>query len=320
MQLIQFDTIYSALQEATTVEEIKEGHDKLEALRYYVQQQRLGYEIGYKIAKAKLDYERKGGEILKSFNLNGGDRKSLSSLERVKLSDIDIGHNYSAKWQKVSSLSQQVYQDYLTETLGKKEIPTTNGLLKLCKELKREVERQEQIESIQKAEKATGQYDVIVVDPPWSYEKRPDDILHRAANPYPPMTIEEISALEIPNLAVENCILWLWTTNAFMEEAHEIARMWRFEKKTILTWVKDKMGLGDWLRGQTEHCLMCIKGKPIINLTNQTTVIYGPLRQHSRKPDEFYQLVDELCYGSKLELFSRQEREGWTIHGIEQKF
>jgi len=191
------------------------------------------------------------------------------------------------------------------------------GKAKTVKESKKKINRQKQIEAIETTTWPQGKYHVIAIDPAWSYDNRPDDSTHRAANPYPSMTLEEIKALAVPGLALDDCILWLWTTNAFMEEAHQVARHWGFTKKTILTWVKDNMGTGDWLRGQTEHCLMCIKGKPVVNLTNQTTVIHGPLREHSRKPDSFYELVEELCPGKKIELFARQKRTGWEAHGNE---
>lgn len=161
----------------------------------------------------------------------------------------------------------------------------------------------------------TGPFRVIVADPPWPYASRAEDVTHRASNPYPSMTIDEIKALPVRELADQNAILWLWTTNAHLPEAFAVVRAWGFEHKTVLTWVKDRMGTGDWLRGQTEHCIMAVRGKPVVTLTNQTTVIHGPLREHSRKPDEFYALVEGLCPGSKLELFSRQQRDGWTAHG-----
>ncbi|MGH7963321.1 MAG: MT-A70 family methyltransferase, partial [Candidatus Binatia bacterium] len=94
-----------------------------------------------------------------------------------------------------------------------------------------------------------GPYRVIVVDPPWQYHNRADDDTHRAANPYPSLSLDEIRALPIGEMAEEDCILWLWTTNAHLPEAFGIVQAWGFEYKTLLTWVKDKMGLGDWLRG-----------------------------------------------------------------------
>jgi N6-adenosine-specific RNA methylase IME4/ParB-like chromosome segregation protein Spo0J len=160
-----------------------------------------------------------------------------------------------------------------------------------------------------------SEYHCIVVDPPWAYNCRSADVTHRARNPYPDMGTDAIAALEIP--AADDCVLWLWTTNAFMHDAYHIAEGWGFTVKTILTWAKDKLGLGDWLRGQTEHCLMCVRGTPRIRLTNQTTLLVGPLREHSRKPDEFYALVDALCIGRKLEMFARTTREGWDAHGNE---
>jgi N6-adenosine-specific RNA methylase IME4/ParB-like chromosome segregation protein Spo0J len=167
-----------------------------------------------------------------------------------------------------------------------------------------------------------GPYRVIVADPPWAYTKREGDLTHRGDLPYPPMTTDAICKMGVGDLAhPEGTVLWLWTTNAFMWDAREVLDAWGFEPKTILTWVKDRMGLGDWLRGQTEHCILAVRGKPTVTLTNQTTVLHGPMREHSRKPDEFYGLVEALCPGSKVELFCRTPRPGWAIWGAEtEKF
>ena len=163
-----------------------------------------------------------------------------------------------------------------------------------------------------------GPYRVVVSDPPWAYDKRSGDATHRGDLPYPSMSTEEICALDVGALAHEDgCILWLWTTNAFMRDAFRVLDAWGFQEKTILTWVKDRMGLGDWLRGRTEHCILAVKGKPTILLNNETTVLEGPLREHSRKPEEFYALVDKMCPGSKIEMFCRTPREGWAKWGAE---
>ena len=178
----------------------------------------------------------------------------------------------------------------------------------------------QQIEAVKQSALPDGKYAVIVSDPPWSYGARAEDVTHRAANPYPSMSIEEICAMPVESIAADNAILWLWTTNAHMYEAYAVAKAWGFTVKTILTWAKDRMGTGDWLRGQTEHCLMCIRGKPVVTLTNQTTLLNGPLRQHSRKPDAFYTMVDNLCpapAGGKVEMFCRQARPGWIAAGAE---
>jgi len=162
-----------------------------------------------------------------------------------------------------------------------------------------------------------GRYQVIVIDPPWQYDKRPEDVTHRAKNLYPEMTVPEVCKLPVASLAQPNCILWLWTTNAFMRGAYECLDAWGFQDKTILTWDKVNMGLGDWLRGQTEHCILAVKGRPIVSLTNQTTIITEKRREHSRKPLAFYSLVEALCPGSKLEMFAREGRDGWARWGAE---
>jgi N6-adenosine-specific RNA methylase IME4 len=161
----------------------------------------------------------------------------------------------------------------------------------------------------------TGRFRVIVADPPWEYSSDTDDSPRRGLAPYPSMTLAEIADLPVESVACDDAILWLWTTNTHMEFAFGIARAWGFEPRTIMTWAKDRMGTGDWLRGQTEHCLLCVRGHPTVMLTNQSTLLHGPMREHSRKPDEFFVMVESLCPGSKIELFAREARPGWQAWG-----
>jgi N6-adenosine-specific RNA methylase IME4 len=166
-----------------------------------------------------------------------------------------------------------------------------------------------------------GPFRVIVADPPWAYDSRATDVSHRAANPYPQMSIDAIRALPVASLAHDDAILWLWTTNGHMREAFTVIDAWGFRHKTILTWAKDRIGTGDWLRGQTEHCLVAVRGRPVVTLSGQSTLLAGPMREHSRKPDEFYALVESLCpapNGGRFELFARQPRPGLGVaHGAE---
>ena len=154
----------------------------------------------------------------------------------------------------------------------------------------------------------TGPFQVIVADPPWRYESGNN-------LPYPTMGIEEIMGLAASDIAEEDAILWLWTTNAHLRMAFDVVKSWGFEYKTLLTWVKDRMGTGEWLRGQTEHCLLATRGKPVFIHGNHTTVLKALRREHSRKPEEFYILVEATCPGSKVELFARQARAGWQAFG-----
>jgi N6-adenosine-specific RNA methylase IME4 len=163
-----------------------------------------------------------------------------------------------------------------------------------------------------------GPYRVIVADPPWPYEVRQEDPSHRATHPYPTMSIAQICEIDVVSIAHDDCILWLWTTNHHMRHAYAVLDAWGFTEKTILTWVKNRFGTGDWLRGQTEHCILAIRGKPTVQLSNESTALSGLMRANSQKPEEFYAFVEKLCPAPLYaELFSRQSRANWDGHGDE---
>jgi N6-adenosine-specific RNA methylase IME4 len=166
-----------------------------------------------------------------------------------------------------------------------------------------------------------GPYRVIVVDAPWPYYLRRYDPSNRGACEYPLMSVEEICALPVSSIAHEDCILWLWTTNLHLPNAFKVLDAWGFEYKTMLTWAKNHIGTGDWLRGRTEHCLMAIRGKPTAVLTNETTLLMTPGGKHSEKPAEFYALVEKLCPAPRYAyLFARRSPgEKWSCHGDELK-
>lgn len=164
-----------------------------------------------------------------------------------------------------------------------------------------------------------GTYNVIAIDPPWPYGGDYDPDSHRVASPYPEMSLEQLELLKIPS--APDCILWLWVTNAFMHEAYHLLETWEFEPKTILTWFKKRTGVGHWLRGQTEHCILTIKGSPQITHKAQGTALFSKATSHSTKPDEFYILVESLCgqatEQTHCEMFARKKRKGWAAWGNE---
>ncbi len=175
-----------------------------------------------------------------------------------------------------------------------------------------EVLRQARELNAARPELPTGPFQVIVADPPWRYESG-------SSLPYPTMDVEEIKAMPVGKIADENAILWLWTTNAHLGVAFDVVVAWGFEYRTLLTWVKDRMGTGEWLRGQTEHCMLAARGSPVFVNGNQTTVLEAVRRNHSQKPEDFYALVEATSPGNKVELFARQEREGWHAFGNQTK-
>lgn len=171
-------------------------------------------------------------------------------------------------------------------------------------------------------------YDIILADPPWKFETWSDKGKNRSAeNYYSTMTVNELSKLIIP--AAGNAVLFMWAIWPMLPQALELIDTWGFNYKTIAwVWVKANKrgmgfftGLGYYTRANTEPCLLATRGKPLKpeNRSIQA-LIYSPIRQHSRKPDEQYQKIESL-YPSKryLELFARYNHSGWDAWGNQVK-
>lgn len=207
---------------------------------------------------------------------------------------------------------------WITES-GQKDV-----LQKKKTEEKKE-ERKEKIEEVKKKIEQenliiTNLYDVIVIDPPWEYGREYDPEGSRVASPYPEMSFDELCNIEIP--AKDNCVIWLWTTHQFIWEARELLRMWGFEYKAILTWDKEQMGMGHWLRMQCEFCLLGIKGNPLWDIKDLRDIIRSKRREHSRKPPEFYEMIQKNFTGKFTDYFSREKfSDKWDCYGAEtEKF
>ena len=160
-----------------------------------------------------------------------------------------------------------------------------------------------------------GEYDVIYADPPWDYFFK---FRGNPENHYPTMKTKEICGLKIPS--AENSVLFLWSTNPKLEEAIQVINSWGFTYKTNLVWVKDKIGTGHYVRGLHELLLICVKGSMPTPMehTRPASVLNSPTRKHSQKPDELYKLIEELYPNrSYIELFARNNREGWVSWGNE---
>lgn len=249
--------------------------------------------------------------------LNVGARTVEHASRILELATKELVHAVDSGAVAVSAASllakyPEAMQRKITKMLAEGKAKTVKLALK--------AERtREQIKAIEALDSnATGEFAAVVVDPPWRYEKnREDDETQRGQTPYPSMSEAEIAALKIP--AGPDCILWLWVTNAHLVtgEASRILAAWGFTPKTMLTWVKQKMGVGDWLRGQTEHCILAIRGNPVMAPPIPPTVLMADVGEHSAKPDAFYELVETHCPGEKVELFARKVRFGWQQSGSE---
>ena len=168
-------------------------------------------------------------------------------------------------------------------------------------------------------------YSVIYADPPWSYQDKRCN--GNAADHYPTMRIEDICSLPVQDLAADNCVLFLWATYPMLKEALKVIEAWGFKYKSIgFQWVKQNrsgngyfFGLGRWTRGNTEPCLIAVKGKPHRANNSVSQLIFAPLRAHSQKPDITRDKIRELMGEdhSYIELFARNTTPGWDVWGNE---
>ena len=183
-------------------------------------------------------------------------------------------------------------------------------------------------------------YQIIYADPAWNYNSRmalgKGAAKSSAEDYYNVMSIEDIMALPIKEISAKDCILFIWVTMPKLNEVFKVINAWGFEYKTCgFVWVKrnkvfsdernknrngidDFMGQGRWVRQNAELCLIATKGKPKRISAKVRQIIYQPIQEHSKKPNEVRERIVELIGDlPRIELFARQKREGWDVWGNE---
>lgn len=170
-------------------------------------------------------------------------------------------------------------------------------------------------------------YKTIYADPPWQFQNRTGKVApeHKRLSRYSTMQLEEIKALPVSKVADEKCHLYLWVPNALLPEGLEVMQAWGFEYKTNIIWEKvrkdgmpDGRGVGFYFRNVTEILLFGIRGDKNRTLDpgrSQVNLIRSIKREHSRKPDEFVNLIERCSSAPFLEIFARGDRAGWDMWG-----
>ena len=176
---------------------------------------------------------------------------------------------------------------------------------------------------------AHRRFGTILCDPPWQFQNRTGKIApeHKRLSRYGTLKLEEITKLPVPKIAAEICHLYLWCPNALLPEGLAVMQAWGFQYKSNLVWHKirkdggsDGRGVGFYFRNVTELILFGVRGKNARTLQpgrTQVNYLATRKREHSRKPDEQYKLIEACSRGPFLELFARGERKGWTSWGNE---
>ena len=168
-------------------------------------------------------------------------------------------------------------------------------------------------------------YACILADPPWKFKtySAKGITAKGAEGQYPCMTLDEIQRLPVASIADKDCFLFLWATFPMLPEALSVMAAWGFTYKTGAAWIKrtkngkTAFGTGYIFRSATELLIVGTRGKPRVLNRSTRNVIHGVVREHSRKPDSQYEMIESLCSGERIELFARQNVSGWDCWGNE---
>jgi N6-adenosine-specific RNA methylase IME4 len=172
------------------------------------------------------------------------------------------------------------------------------------------------------------QYKTILADPPWRFSNRTGKMApeHKRLRRYETMTLDDIKALPVAEIAASQSHLYLWVPNALILEGLDVMKQWGFKYKTNIVWHKirkdggpDGRGVGFYFRNVTELILFGIRGslRTAQPGRSQVNFIATRKREHSRKPDELYPLIEQCSFGPYLEMFARHSRPGWDAWGNE---
>jgi len=256
------------------------------------------------------------GNLKRELSLNGLEIEPQRLVER----------NGTVYTQNTANIGWRAWQGNPTEApreiWQESEARSEAEVLQAAKEIRliRAEENKERLETI-KAQPVIvpeGKFQTIVIDPPW-----PMNRIHRDLYPdkvgfdYPTMTEDELRECPyVPDKAADDCHLYLWTTHRFLPMAFRLAEHWGFKYQCLMTWVKNEgMVPYSWMYS-TEHVLFCRKGNLQLDRLGLRLDFAAKKREQSRKPDEFYDLVRQASPGPRIDIFSREKREGFEQFGF----
>jgi N6-adenosine-specific RNA methylase IME4 len=317
-QLALLSQARQMLAECKSLDEVLDVRDKAAAIQTYLRMRDEGLEAQNHAAEIKLRAERRAGELLAAMPKGNGD-PSLHDVSRVpRLADIGIKHIDSHRWQRIASLDERTFEDYIEDSLGSGAELTTQGALRLAKQAANAVRNEaaagpEAVETLEQLIERGLKFGTVYADPPWQYGNQAT----RAAtdNHYPTMTVDQIATLPVAEVVADNAHLHLWTTNAFLFESKQIMEAWGFTYKSAFVWVKPQMGIGNYWRVSHEFLLLGVRGQCPFADRGLMSWLHAERTRHSAKPEVVRKFVERASPGPRLEMFARVAVQGWTALG-----
>lgn len=322
--LVQLNAIEAALTEARTVEELLDIRDKAEAMRGWAKNATRSVEQARLIANGAAEYkiraERRLGQELDRMPKNVGGRPSENPSHDGssfgKLEDLGVTHNQSSRWQSMARVPEEVFEDHVEKVKASESGELTSAaVIRLGRQSEGLALRPDVMPPV-------GKYRTIVIDPPWPMqrierEERPNQ---PEALDYPTMSLEEISSLEwcggsLP--AADGCHVYLWVTQKHLPNGLLLFDTWGIRYQCTLTWVKN-VGFTpfSWMYS-TEHVLFGRFGSLPLLKNGVRLDFTAKVQGHSRKPNEFYDIVRTVSPENRIDMFGREGREGFDVWGNE---
>ena len=315
-------TIESAtrmLGECRTAGHAKRIADFAEAMGVYARKMKLGEEAERYAGEIRLRAMKLGGDLLRKTERAHAGRKAKESVPQGNqlptLRETGLTKKESSMMQKISKYAEEEGVEF-EEAAGRGAKPAEV----VRKARKKKV--QETIDTIKRREtlEPAGKFSTLVVDPPWQMEK-----IERECRPnqvgfdYPTMTQDEIEGFDIDKYCEKECHLYLWTTQKHLWDALNAMVLWKFKYMFMMVWKKSggfqPVGLPQF------NCEFVLFGKrgvlPFMDTKGFSTCFEGKRREHSRKPEEFYELVKRVSPAPRLDIFSRGNHDGFSAWGNE---
>jgi N6-adenosine-specific RNA methylase IME4 len=326
--LIKYDAACRALADAKAVDEVKDVHDKAEALRIYARQAKNS-QLEADAWEIRKRAEDRLGALSAALDKSGGGSNPQATLpaegksKATVLREAGISTSAANRYEHFHALPADEKEQRIVK--GRAAIEAGKSAADAIINADDKAERRETRERIlggMQAALPNKKFGVILADPEWRFEvySRESGMDRAADNHYPTSETDVIASRPVADIAAEDCALFLWATVPMLPDALRVMEAWGFTYKSHFVWNKDKIGTGYWNRNKHELLLVGTKGNvpaPAMG-TQAQSLIDAPVRLHSEKPQCFYALIEAYFPTlPKIELNARKAREGWERWGLE---
>ncbi|PWJ88408.1 N6-adenosine-specific RNA methylase IME4 [Mesorhizobium loti] len=343
--LVRYDAACMALASAKSIDEVKDFHDKAEAMRAYARQAK-NHQMEVDAAEIRIRAERRLGELIvaqkTTIGLNPGGRPKTSASrgqvpEQPTLSDVGVDRKMSARAQKMAAVPEGEFEAMVGDWRNRIEIENERVTVNLLKAGEKRMSRDQREAELAASQRAlpTQKFGLILADPEWRFEpySRETGMDRAADNHYPTSSLDAIMARDVASIAADDCILFLWATAPMLIEAICVLDAWGFavlerdaevgnlrpvktdaRYVTSFAWLKERIITGYWNRGKHEILLVATRGNPVapdmydpkLPSWFEGEAIMAPSGEHSAKPELFLDWIDKLWPNTpKIELNRR---------------